>query len=186
MTYLMVNLNDAADCRDAIHRLRDLLRHAPRAGVKRRARHRLPGVSPTDPATTAELSPAATPTGPSVADPLHPDSLDGSGSGKRIEQLHELPLPKKLHRIAQRDVFRHLRRIASEVSTPLSLPELDRHLGFQPNKMRSLKAIMAKLEHRFGLQFLVADPQGGVDESGNPRYVMPQRMRTQILRVVVV
>jgi len=62
----------------------------------------------------------------------------------------------------------------------MSLPELDRHLGFAPNKMRSLKAIMAKLENRFGLRFLVADPEGGLDENGNPRYTMPPRMRNQI------
>jgi len=54
----------------------------------------------------------------------------------------------------------------------MSLPELDRHLGFAPNKMRSLKAIMAKLENRFGLRFLVADPEGGLDENGNPRAVL--------------
>ena len=74
-----------------------------------------------------------------------------------------MPLPKKLHRIAQRGIFRHLRRIAAEVDSPLSLPELDKQLGFQPNKMRSLKAIMAKLENRFGLRFLVSDPDGGID-----------------------
>jgi len=65
----------------------------------------------------------------------------------------------------------------------MSLPELDRQLGFQTNKMRSLKAIMAKLEHRYDLQFLVPDPEGGQDENGNPRYVMPQRMRNQIRNV---
>jgi len=76
-----------------------------------------------------------------------------------------------------------LRRIAAEVDSPMSLPELDKQLGFQPNKMRSLKAIMAKLENRFGLRFLVADPEAGVDENGNPRYVMLPRMRKQIMRV---
>ena len=64
----------------------------------------------------------------------------------------------------------------------MSLPELDEQLGFQPNKMRSLKAIMAKLEHRFDIQFLTPDPDGGVDKNNNPRYVMPQRIKTQILR----
>ena len=65
----------------------------------------------------------------------------------------------------------------------MSLPELDKQPGFQPNKMRSLKAIMAKLENRFGLRFLVSDPEGGSDENGNHRYVMLLRMRKQIVRV---
>ena len=68
----------------------------------------------------------------------------------------------------------------------MSLPELDKQLGFQPNKMRSLKAIMAKLENRFGIRFLVADPEGSIDENGNPRYVMLPRMRKQIMRVAEV
>lgn len=176
MTYLMVNLNDSLDCRDAIHQLRDLLRHNPVPAAKRRGRR---------PASAAADAQGTEPGGPAAPAEDLGAAQRAASPRARVEQLHALPLPKKLHRIAQRGVFRHLHRIASEVSTPLSLPELDRHLGFQPNKMRSLKAIMAKLEHRFGLQFLVLDPQGGVDESGNPRYVMPPRMRNQILRVTV-
>jgi hypothetical protein len=49
--------------------------------------------------------------------------------------------------------------------------------------MRSLKAIMAKLENRFGLQFLDVNLEAGQDEAGNPRYSMPHRIRKQILRI---
>jgi hypothetical protein len=198
MTYLMVNLNDAADCRQAIDQLRDRLQHECGPGGKRRGRRgehagpprphesadgpelerrprRPPPPRPTEaPVEGGEFAPEAGPP---------PRRRPGRGEFAGDEPLHDLPLPKKLQRIAQRGVFRHLHRIASEVSTPMSLPELDRQLGFQPNKMRSLKAIMAKLEHRFDLQFLVPDPEGSVDENSNPRYVMPQRIRNQILRV---
>jgi len=194
MTYLMVNLNDHADCRDAIQRLRETL-HDCGPG-KRRHRGESAGLPRTGPPVGGEQSAGAGPedTPPSGRRPRRNRSsagrtadVDGFGAvnvePSPVDRLHDLPLPKKLHRIAQRGVFRHLRRIAAEVDSPMSLPELDKQLGFQPNKMRSLKAIMAKLENRFGLRFLVADPEAGVDENGNPRYVMLPRMRKQILRV---
>jgi hypothetical protein len=196
MTFLMVNLNDPADCRQAMLQLREHLHHPCGQGGKR---HR--GDKPADPRDPAAHGPdpdrrPRRPPPPRPNDPPRPgDELEpevgpprrrrrAPGEFAHDEPLHDLPLPKKLQRIAQRGVFRHLHRIATEVNTPMSLPELDRHLGFQPNKMRSLKAIMAKLEHRFDLQFLVPDPEGGVDENSNPRYVMPPRIRNQILRIV--
>ena len=73
--------------------------------------------------------------------------------------------------------------IANQGDVAKSLAELDKQLDFQPNKMRSLKAIMAKLENRFGLRFLEVDPDAGSDEAGNPRYSMPARVRKQILQL---
>jgi len=61
--------------------------------------------------------------------------------------------------------------------------EWDVALGLPPNKMRSLKAIMAKLEHRFAVRFLVPAGDGGHDEAGNPRYAMPPRLRAAIVRL---
>ena len=205
MTYLMVNLNDHADCREAIQRLRDAIHvcgtHKGRRGRGETAE--LPGT---------ELDPGAEPSAEQQG--AKPGTKQGAVAGNErpprrtrrhrsgisqsadagtlavvdeastaVDRLHDLPLPKKLRRIAQRGIFRHLKRIAGEVDSPMSLPELDKQLGFQPNKMRSLKAIMAKLENRFGIRFLVADPEGSIDENGNPRYVMLPRMRKQIMRV---
>ncbi len=187
MPYLMVNLSDPRDCRDAIHRLRDAIHQAGgSAAAGKKAAPRSP--SPAQRERGRSVVPAsddATREQGSVSDfrPVSSSKVRSSAPARPEEDLHDLPLPNKLSRISQRGVFRHLLRIATEVSTPMSLPELDRQLGFQPNKMRSLKAIMAKLEHRFGLRFLVADPEGSADEAGNPRYIMPPRMRNQILRV---
>jgi hypothetical protein len=61
--------------------------------------------------------------------------------------------------------------------------EWDVALGLPPNKMRSLKAIMAKLEHRFAIRFLALDADGGHDEAGNPRYAIPPRVRVAIRRL---
>jgi hypothetical protein len=94
-----------------------------------------------------------------------------------------LPLPQKLKRIQSRGMWKHLVKIARSVQEPSSLPELDALLELPKNKMRSLKAIMAKLENRFGIQFLRVDPDAGVDTSGNPRYVMLPKVRRQILRL---
>ena len=93
------------------------------------------------------------------------------------------PIASPLRRIRQRGVWRHLLQIARLDEQPRSLNEWDEAIGLQPNKMRSLKAIMAKLEHRFGLRFLVPAADAGVDAAGNPRYVMPPRIRTVILRI---
>lgn len=195
MTYLMVNLNDHADCREAIQRLREAL-HDCGPG-KRRHRSESAGLPRTGPQPIGSDQPTGTGSEdppalgrrprrnrPGAGRPANADDFSAVNvEPAAVDRLHDLPLPKKLHRIAQRGVFRHLRRIAAEVDSPMSLPELDKQLGFQPNKMRSLKAIMAKLENRFGLRFLVSDPEGGIDENGNPRYVMLPRMRKQILRV---
>jgi hypothetical protein len=61
--------------------------------------------------------------------------------------------------------------------------EWDEALGLPANKMRSLKAIMAKLEHRFAIRFLQPAPDAGVDAAGNPRYVMVPRVRQVIRRL---
>lgn len=81
-------------------------------------------------------------------------------------------------------MWKHLVKIASSAEEPLSLPELDSLLELPKNKMRSLKAIMAKLENRFGVQFLKVDPDAGVDAAGNPRYIMPPSVRRQILQLL--
>jgi len=94
-----------------------------------------------------------------------------------------LPLRKKLCRIRQRGIWRHLLAMARLPEQPRSLTEWDTALGLSPNKMRSLKAIMAKLENRFAIRFLVAAGDAGHDDAGNPRYTIPPRMRTAILNV---
>jgi hypothetical protein len=139
MPFLMVNLDDPADCRRAIQQLRQ----------------RQPAGSGCMP----------------------------QGRGRPDAGVARLPLGQKLRRIRQRGVWRHLLQIARLDEQPRSLNEWDEAIGLQPNKMRSLKAIMAKLEHRFGLRFLVPAADAGVDAAGNPRYVMPPRIRTVILRI---
>ena len=106
----------------------------------------------------------------------------GNMGGARHD-VASLPLPKKLKRIQSRGMWKHLLRIARSADQPLSLPELVSLLELPKNKMRSLKAIMAKLENRFDIQFLVVDPEAGVDAAGNPRYSMPPKVRRQILRL---
>ena len=99
------------------------------------------------------------------------------------EDVARLPLPQKLKRVQSRGMWKHLLKIAETAQQPRSLPELDELLGLPKNKMRSLKAIMAKLENRFDLQFLKVDHDAGEDEAGNPRYIMVPRVRRQILRL---
>lgn len=94
-----------------------------------------------------------------------------------------LPLGQKLRRIRQRGIWRHLVRMAALPDQPRSLMEWDAALELPANKMRSLKAIMAKLEHRFAVRFLVPAATGGDDAVGNPRYGMPPRVRGAILRL---
>jgi len=106
------------------------------------------------------------------------DDKDQTGSG-----VADLPLPQKLKRIQSRGMWKHLVKIAAQADEALSLPELDALLDLPKNKMRSLKAIMAKLENRFDLQFLKVDEDAGVDSSGNPRYVMLPNVRRQIKRL---
>ena len=110
------------------------------------------------------------------------------GRGRDADQSNEpdvasLPLPQKLKRIQSRGMWKHLVKIATSTDKPLSLPELDELLGLPKNKMRSLKAIMAKLENRFDLQFLKVDPDAGEDTAGNPRYFMLPNIKRQVLRL---
>lgn len=102
----------------------------------------------------------------------------GNGGG-----VAGLPLGQKLRRIRQRGIWQHLATMARLPDQPRSLTEWDVALGLATNKMRSLKAIMAKLEHRFALRFLVPAAAGGDDAAGNPRYGMPPRVRGAILRL---
>lgn len=106
-----------------------------------------------------------------------------SGTGGEDAPPARQSLPQRLKQIRQRGMWKHLTKIAESAPEPLSLPELDALLDLPKNKMRSLKAIMAKLENRFGVTFLRVDPEAGVDAAGNPRYVMPPRVRKQVLRL---
>lgn len=99
------------------------------------------------------------------------------------EVVDKVPLRQKLMRIRQRGVWRFLVGIAKLDDKPRSLPEFDVALELQPNKMRSTKAIFAKLENRLGLRFLKLAADAGEDKSGNPRYVMPPRIRRMILEL---
>lgn len=137
MPYLMVNIEDPADCRRAMQELRRCV-----AGGRGR--------------------------GPQMGGP---------------GPVAALPLGKKLRRIRQRGIWRHLAAMAKLPDQPRSLMEWDVALGLPANKMRSLKAIMAKLEHRFAIRFLVPAGDGSHDEAGNPRYAIPPRVRAAILRL---
>lgn len=196
MTFLMVNLDDPNDCRRAIEQLKPLA-FPGRPGCGPRGRHRggpphegRPDHGPGDgpPGRRGEAgwgafpSPPPPPPGGRRRGPRPMDEPGPLGE-TASDELLAMPLPDKLRRIAQRGVFAHLTRIAAEVDRPMSLPELDRTLGFNANKMRSLKAIMAKLERRWGLEFLIPSPAGEVDDLGNPRYVMPPKLRKQILKI---
>lgn len=161
MPQLLVNLEDVADCEQAIRILKKQLGRdcdGPGAGGRgpgRRGRGRRN---------------------------RHEETDEGDVGGK--PDVAALPLPQKLKRIQSRGMWKHLVKIAELADKPLSLPELDSLLELPKNKMRSLKAIMAKLENRFDVKFLKVDPDGGVDESDNPRYVMPPNVRRQIKRLI--
>jgi hypothetical protein len=146
MAFLMVNLEDPADCRRGIQELRQRVagRPGPGGGGFGAAR--------------------------------------GWGGGM-AGGVAALPLGQKLRRIRQRGVWQHLVAMARLPEQPRSLTEWDLALQLPQNKMRSLKAIMAKLENRFGMRFLVAAADGGQDQSGNPRYAIPPRVRQAILRL---
>ncbi len=178
MTFLMVNLEDPADCKRAMHHLRGIVNPGgcgPMGGpgVRRGGpgRH---GKGPEGQPGNQDRRPM----GPKAGEP------DLGGPDDRAAAIRALPLRAKLERMSQRGVWRHLVGIAKQGDVAKSLAELDKQLDLQPNKMRSLKAIMAKLENRFGLRFLEVDVDAGNDEAGNPRYSMPPRIRKQILRIV--
>ncbi|TWU59428.1 hypothetical protein Poly51_22160 [Rubripirellula tenax] len=164
MPYLMINLDDLSDCQRGHRQLGGRLH---RAGV----------------------------------DPL-PEGREGRGGpcgpGKRGKQNRGgdqqdavkegpagLPLKQKLNRISKRGVWRFVAGIAKLDETPRSLAELDEALSLQPNKMRSTKAIFAKLENRFDIRFLKLAEDAGDDAAGNPRYIMPPRIRKFVREMVV-
>ena len=153
MPFLMVNLDDPGDCRRAIRQLRGCVQ----AEVGGRGGRQAGGQRG------------------------HGQGLQGRGSpGPRVA---ELPLGQKLRRIRQRGIWTHLVEVARSGDQPRSLMEWDEALGLPPNKMRSLKAIMAKLENRFAIRFLAPSAEAEPDAAGNPRYAMPARIRTAILHL---
>jgi len=153
MPFLMVNLDDPADCRRALHQLRARVQSA-----------------------VAGRQPCGSGPGPG------PSPGRGRGAAAAGGVAH-LPLGQKLRRIRHRGLWQHLVKIARATDQPRSLMEWDEVLGLPANKMRSLKAIMAKLENRFGIRFLQPAADGGVDAAGNPRYAMVPRVRQVILRI---
>lgn len=162
MPQLLVNLEDVADCEQAIKILRKQLgRDCGGPGPGGRG-----------------------PGGRGGRGRGNRQEADGAGEAGGRPDVAALPLPQKLKRIQSRGMWKHLVKIAVLADTPRSLPELDALLELPKNKMRSLKAIMAKLENRFDVQFLKVDPDGGVDASDNPRYIMPPNIRRQIKRLM--
>ena len=186
MTYLMVNLEDRADCKRAMMQLRGLVDpgggcrprggpggrqgrgHGHEHGPNHGRGHRRPGHEGRSDESAGGAE----------------GGLGVMGDDAKAAAIRALPLRAKLERMSQRGVWRHLVAIAKQGDVAKSLAEFDKELDLQPNKMRSLKAIMAKLENRFGLRFLEVDVDAGNDEAGNPRYSMPPRVRNQILRIV--
>lgn len=156
MPFLMVNLDDPADCQRAMQQLR--------ARVQRAAAGRWcgPGAGPG---------------------PVWARGAPGAGGMAGPPPGQKLGLGQKLRRIRHRGLWPHLVKIARASEQPRSLMEWDEVLGLPANKMRSLKAIMAKLENRFGIRFLQPAADGGVDAAGNPRYAMVPRVRQVILRI---
>ena len=162
MPHLMVNLEDVADCEKAMMILKRRVNRGCDQGEPGPGRGRRPGKG----------------RGPGQGRGRHRQEPE-----RGREDVASLPLPQKLKRIQSRGMWKHLLGIAQQAKKPLSLSELDRLLDLPKNKMRSLKAIMAKLENRFDLQFLKVDPDAGEDQSGNPRYVMLPKVRRHILRL---
>lgn len=171
MPFLMVNLDDVADCRKSLRHLRRRVRRM----------------------TGDECGPKG-----DHASPAFPSGEDRSdapprGRGRKKHRRHRgaggpidprATLKQKLQRVRQRGVWRFLSGIAQLSDEPRSLAELDEALDLPKNKMRSTKAIFAKLENRLDVRFLVPDPDGEEDESGNARYVMPKRIRKQIKNLI--
>lgn len=172
MPFLMVNLDDPGDCKRALHHLRRRV-HKMESG----------GCGPGN-----EAREEAEGRGPGRRGRRGPGGMEGPGrkgprhGGGPVDP--KATLKQKLERIRRRGVWRFLEQIAHLSDEPRSLAELDADLDLPRNKMRSTKAIFAKLEKRLGVQFLVVDEDGGEDDSGNPRYVMPKRIRKQIRKLV--
>jgi hypothetical protein len=90
------------------------------------------------------------------------------------------PLAPAMTDMTQKKIWPHLVRVANLAVAEYSLPELGGHIGLSSNKMRSLKAILAKPEKRLGVQFFEPAPSGTVDAVGNPRYRMPDAIKEAI------
>ncbi|MGB7344781.1 MAG: hypothetical protein WBD20_11230 [Pirellulaceae bacterium] len=187
MPFLMVNLDDAGDCRRALHQLRRRVRRMENQGC--------------EPGREGPPEGRRGPGGPRGEVPGGHDREQGDrdrggpgrGMGRKKHGRRGRPggpidpnatLKQKLQRVRTRGVWRFLSGIARLNDQPRSLAELDEALDLQKNKMRSTKAIFAKLENRLDVQFLVVDPEGQQDEAGNPRYVMPKRIRKQIRNLI--
>ncbi len=175
MPFLMVNLDDAADCRRAMRHLNGVLGGPGGSGSNCDKPHRPGGKHRVESQMGVE-SFGGWRKKEAVEGGLGPDA-------EKLAMIRELPLPAKLERLKQRGLWKHLVAIAKQGEVARSLAEFDKELALPQNKMRSLKAIMAKLENRFGLQFLDVNLEAGQDEAGNPRYSMPHRIRKQILRI---
>jgi hypothetical protein len=172
----MVNLDDAADCRRAMRHLTGVL-GGPRQPMGDCGKPHRPGRG-----RRHEGEPMAGAEGKGLKE--KPAKFGGLGpEEEKLAMIRELPLPAKLERLKQRGLWKHLVAIAKQGEVARSLAEYDKELTLPQNKMRSLKAIMAKLENRFGLQFLDVNLEAGHDDAGNPRYSMPHRIRKQILRI---
>jgi hypothetical protein len=176
MTYLMVNLEDTVDCKRAMQQLRAVVNAGDPCGAMagpggRRGGPGRHGRGPSGPM------------GPPKMDSQEPSTVGIDLSDEKAAAIRALPLRAKLERMSQRGVWQHLVGIAQQGDIAKSLAEFDKQLNLQPNKMRSIKAIMAKLENRFGLRFLEVSVDAGNDDAGNPRYMMPHRIRKQILRI---
>ena len=162
MPLLSVNLDDSADCRRGMQLIRQVLQGSEQGGGCGMGPGRGPGQGRRGNVDGAGVR-------------------AGEGLDNEASPNADMPLRKKLAIIKQRGVWRHLVAIAREGDTPKSLPEWDTVLDLPRNKMRSLKAIFAKLENRWDVRFMRVADEAGVDESGNPRYIMPPRIRNQIL-----
>lgn len=177
MTYLMVNLEDSADCRRAMQQLRAIVNPGEPCGPSAGSGGRRGGLGRHRRGHDETMGVRH-----------HRDSMEPPAGGtgvadEKAAAIRALPLRAKLERMSQRGVWQHLVAIANQGEVARSLAEFDKQLQLQPNKMRSIKAIMAKLENRFGLRFLEVNIDAGNDEAGNPRYSMPHRIRKQILRI---
>ena len=130
MPHLMVNLEDVADCEKAMMILNRRLNRD--CGPDGRGPRNGPGNGPGGRHRRGRHG--------------RQDHEGRPRRGGPREDVSSLPLPQKLKRIQSRGMWKHLLKIAQSAEKPLSLSELDELLDLPKNKMRSLKAIMAKLE----------------------------------------
>ena len=156
MPFLMINLDDPVDCKRSMRQLRKHIRQMEHQ--------------------------ESLPSNPHAGH--HKRCATERSHKQRQNDGTKITLPQKLQRIRRRGVWRFLAQIAQLSDRPRSLAELDAALELPRNKMRSTKAIFAKLENRLDIQFLVVDASAGEDDAGNPRYMMPKRIRRQILKLI--